>query len=281
MAGRLGEWSVEDLLQIAKITRKTTSIELVGDARSGVIFLRDGALVHAELTGEAAPVGDHFSCMVEVVGSLASIDEGTFSFGTQEVPSHTERPIDVKALFAAIENDLAREKRLSELGINAFDGLGMVRHVSDPLSLKPAAWQLICDLVPAFSVADLERRLGRRRAVAVVITLEALGILARSVEPSAGEDEDDADQPRSSGEASWLEDSHQPTGPDEFAVGERIEQSDLFLGASPVVEVFGAPGTMHEVLAPSEMTLVSDVLGDLRSRFRSGSGQTLEPDDES
>lgn len=51
----------------------------------------------------------------------------------------------------------------------------------------------------------------------------------------------------------------------------------------PIVEIFGHPPVhrpMHEVVAPSETTLVSDVLGDLRSRFRSGGGQFYAPEEE-
>ncbi|MGF1668775.1 MAG: DUF4388 domain-containing protein [Acidimicrobiia bacterium] len=360
MAGRLGEWSVEDLLQIAKITQKTTSIELIGKDRSGVIYLRDGGVVDAELIGVDQPAGDRFSRVVEVIIALTGIEVGSFQFGTREVPFVEERPVDINAVFAALEKDLAREKRLVDLGISGLEGLGVARHVADPLTLKPAVWQLLADLIEPFSLTNLERRVGRRKAVAIVLTLDAIGVLSRDVElpeprppmvqavlaesnpepvhdgvmmesvemPEPAQDpgwadeaawaraglsadSDDcppgdlptdspadapADSPAeadatvpvesNSGEAAQPADSSGLEEPEPIeARRETVDEDtsvpepmgEVYTG-EPVVEIFGMPShRMHEVVTPSETTLVSDVLGDLRSRFRSGRGQTLEP----
>jgi hypothetical protein len=335
MAGRLGEWSVEDLLQIARITQKTTSIELIGEDRSGVIYLRDGGVVNAELLGVEQPAGDRFSRVVEVIVALTGIEVGSFQFGTREVPLSEERPVDINAVFAALEKDLAREKRLVDLGISGLEGLGVARHITEPLTLKPAVWQLLADLIEPFSLTALERRVGRRKAVAMVLTLEAIGVLSRDVElpepllPVAMSDPPDPSQSVDDGvaamepvempevvegpgwadEATWaragLPDPHRDQAPDRDAMvevadptespePEPIETTEATASADrqapepepmgeaytgePIVEIFGLPAPlMHEVVAPSETTLVSDVLGDLRSRFRSGRGQTLEP----
>ncbi len=347
MAGRLGEWSVEDLLQIAKITQKTTSIELIGEHRSGVIYLRDGGVVDAELLGSDQPAGDRFSRVVEVIIALTGIEVGSFEFGTREVPFTEERPLDINAVFAALEKDLAREKRLVDLGISGLEGLGVSRHIAEPLTLKPAVWQLLADLIEPFSLTDLGRRVGRRKAVAMVLTLDAIGVLSRDVElpppplpmmmpdvagATSGPDGDDAlavepvempgpvEHPGWADEAAWAraglpdapegdppgddaveepglhgsEEVAQPSPPPGTedpgtvaAVGETVGAderpperetvAEVYTG-EPIVEIFGLPAPpMHEVVAPSETTLVSDVLGDLRSRFRSGRGQTLEP----
>jgi hypothetical protein len=373
MAGRLGEWSVEDLLQIAKITQKTTSIELIGEDRSGVIYLRDGGVVNAELLGVDQPAGDRFSRVVEVIIALTGIEVGSFQFGTREVPFIEERPVDINAVFAALEKDLAREKRLVDLGVTGLEGLGVARHIAEPLTLKPAVWQLLADLIEPFSLAGLERRVGRRKAVAMVLTLEAIGVLSRDVElpappqpvippqPTPEPPHDGvvamesvempapAEDPGWADEAAWARaglpadtDDHPPADtpahphdqlddqppaefPAEFPAddaahasggvdlpddpgpssgdalpsdpaggeepapiepsGEPVDGStaepaavgEVYTG-EPIVEIFGLPShRMHEVVTPSETTLVSDVLGDLRSRFRSGRGQTLEP----
>lgn len=332
MAGRLGEWSVEDLLQIAKITQKTTSIELIGEERSGVIYLRDGGVVDAELLGVEQPAGDRFSRVVEIIVALTGIEVGSFQFGTREVPFSEERPVDINAVFAALEKDLAREKRLVDLGISGLEGLGVARHIAEPLTLKPAVWQLLADLIEPFSLTALERRVGRRKAVAIVLTLEAIGVLSRDVElpeprmamaavepaeripkpvddgmaamepvemPAPAENGGWADQ--AAWAAAGLPDSHHdpasgreaavevadPAGsPVREATGTPDRDQPVIepepVGEAhtrePIVEIFGLPApSMHEVVAPSETTLVSDVLGDLRSRFRSGRGQTLEP----
>jgi hypothetical protein len=346
MAGRLGEWSVEDLLQIAKITQKTTSIELIGEDRSGVIYLRDGGVVDAELLGVAQPAGDRFSRVVEIIIALTGIEVGSFEFGTREVPFSEERPVDINAVFAALEKDLAREKRLVDLGISGLEGLGVARHIAEPLTLKPAVWQLLADLIEPFSLTDLERRVGRRKAVAMVLTLEAIGVLSRNVElpeppqpvisadpagpapeppddgvmamesvelpapvedpgwadeaawaraglPAAPEEAQTADDPVDEPSAPGPEMAAHPSRPTGTEVPGRVDDpgetpesgeppaeetvAETYPG-EPIVEIFGLPTPpMHEVVAPSETTLVSDVLGDLRSRFRSGRGQTLDP----
>jgi hypothetical protein len=280
MSGRLGEWTVEDLLQIARITQKTTSIEMIGEGCSGVIYLRDGAVVHAELHGDQPPPGDRFSQVVEVIVTLASIVEGTFEFGNLQVPYSDDQPIDVKSVFAAMEKDHAREKRLAQLGVSSTEGLGLSRNVGDVLTLKPAAWQLIADLVEPFTIASLEKRIGRRKAVAIVLTLEAVGLLVRNVAVPLATGRRTTAQSRSA-EVGVTPALPKPVVERHSAGGWEVEASD---GAGePIVEIFGQPPVprpMHEVVTPSETTLVSDVLGDLRSRFRSGGGQFYSPDDE-
>lgn len=319
MAGRLGEWTVEDLLQIAKVTQKTTSIELIGEECSGVIYLREGSIVHAEIVGRPVPAGERFSQVVEIVVALAGIEEGTFEFGSRDVPDSDERPIDVKAVFAAVEKDMAREKRITDLGISPGEGLGAARHVTESLVLKPAVWQLLSDLIEPFTLADLERRVGRRRAVAMVLALEAVGVLARDVPISETADalapDPEPQQPVSdpapvveappvddspieeqfteavSDGRSPIEETETPSAtPTDVPVTEEehptvtwdsepvpLPPEEAYSG-EPIVEIFGMETpVMHEVVTPSETTLVSDVLGDLRSRFRSGRGQTLDP----
>jgi len=310
MSGSLGEWSVEDLLQIAKITHKSASIDLVGERFAGAVYLRDGAVVDAEVFGQPATGGDRFSRIVEAIGRLVGIEDGTFEFGTRDLPRPPERPIETKAIFAAIEKDLFREKRLTDLGVSSGEGLALNRHIGDQLSLKPAAWQLIADLVEPFSIDALEARVGRRKAVATILTLEALGVLKRNAEILAGDwtdqapvinddgwadiaDEDsridpapdeagdDADDPNVEGvqdsdstdqEAGWGTESsaewpvvEQHSEPDE--VDDPVTSEDALISSEPVVEIFGI-GPMHEVVAPSDTTLVTGVLGDMKSRFR-------------
>lgn len=308
MAGRLGEWTVEDLLQIARVTQKTTSIELIGEEHSGVIYLREGSIVHAEILHRPLPAGDRFSQVVEAVVALAGMGPGSFEFGTREVPWLDERPIDVKAVFAAMEKDMAREKRIADLGISPGEGLGAIRHITESLVLKPAVWQLLSDLIEPFSLADLQRRVGRRRAVAMVLALEAVGVLARDlpiaeVGPERWEPEPLAEaayeqpepveslspdpEPPEDVSADEPDPPEGPTGEPAMQLEERVVTWDSepvplppeeAYSGEPIVEIFGMESpVMHEVVAPSETTLVSDVLGDLRSRFRSGRGQTLDP----
>jgi hypothetical protein len=392
MSGRLGEWSVADLLQIARITQKTTSIEVVGESRAGVIYLREGRIVDAFANDPSEAAGDRMSRIIGAVLALSSIRDGTFEFGTRDVPLG-ERPIDVKVVLDAIEKDLAREKRLAELGMTDDERFGASPVVGAPVTLQPVAWALLTQLITPFTLTELEARVGRRKAVATVLMLDGAGVLARGVDEPAdhpadqdhpsvavsGEDWERAGaQPEASETAvdtsSSERDSHSagsgPPSPEERAgpselAGPIVEAFDqpvppgpvsgdapfveIFdqpmlpvprLGDAPIVEIFEdsaasdsgraalpapeatveldepdptlevaesdvrpprpweeSPGPsvgvpqpaetlemsgpdMHEVVIPSDTTLVSDVLSDLRSRFRSGKNVTNEPDDD-
>lgn len=342
MSGRLGEWSIEDLLQIARITHKTTSIEVRSDQLTGAVFLRDGSIVDAVIDGEPPLPGSRFSQVVEVIEAMAAIEDGTFEFGTRQLPVVDDRPIEVSAITTAMEKDGMREKRLAELGIDPGERVALDRHIEDAITLKPAVWQLLADLVDVFSLSTLAQRMGRRKAVATLLTLDALGVLARDLpidppaverhasppavnpEPDrtplktpAGEPEGEPAQPAESPVPS------PPVDADVPSTGESAVQADVAADAThpesddvelfvpdlafdpgevssphadtedaeapyvraddePVVEIFEASvapqasGEMHEVVTPSETTLVSDVLSDMRSRFRTQRYEEIE-----
>lgn len=298
MSGRLGEWSIEDLLQIARITHKTTSIEVIGERQSGVIFLRSGAIVDAHIDGKTPPGGSRFSQVVEAIERLSALEDGSFQFGTREVPFHEDRPIEVSAVTAAMEKDAVREKRLAELGMGPAEVITVARHVDGPLNIKPAVWQLVADLVEPFSLVSLEQRMGRRKAVATLLTLEAMGVLARDHRPDAeivvpgggtaptmpplaadqqGAKGVDEGEPIPVGASS----DEIVESPWEGPVPDPV--SEPHSGQEPIVEIFGMTPAhdepMHEVVAPTDTILVSDVLGDMRSRFRSRP-MHYEPDDD-
>ncbi len=318
MSGRLGEWSIEDLLQIARITHKTTSIEVAGEHISGVIYLRNGAIVDAEVAGVEAASGSRFSQIVEAIEALSLIEEGSFEFGDRAPPPVDDRPIEVAAVTAAMQKDALREKRLTDLGLEGAEGLSINRHIDDSVTIKPAVWQLLIDLIDPFTLASLQQKMGRRKAVATLLTLDALGVLLRGQEVIASEtprggpgpvvdevsqDVEDvgndgviADEPDVQEDRAVEDDD---AGDGESPVGEADLESDpvpefvempaeevlevpedsrlqsaipLHIDA-PIVEIFEPdrlPGIapMHEVVTPSETTLVEDVLGDMRNRFR-------------
>lgn len=293
MSGSLGEWSIEDLLQIARITHKTTCIEVKGPTSSGAIFLRDGAVVDAVVHGMVVAGGSRFSQVIEAIERLSAIEDGAFEFVARPMPEIADHPIEVPAVTAAMEKDAIREKRLTDLGVDPLDGLVIGRHIDGALSVKPAVWQLLADLVEPFSLESLQRRMGRRKAVATLLTLDALGVLEPHDGPVAGPE---------SAQQEAVPDSESPPDPalpvDPFSSVDGAdvepdatesaqadtdpwseESSETSVPASenlePIVEIFGlddtldtGTDTMHEVVTPSETTLVSDVLGDMRSRFR-------------
>ncbi len=318
MSGRLGEWSIEDLLQIARITHKTTSIEVAGQHISGVIYLRNGAIVDVEVVGVEAASGSRFSQIVEAIQALSLIEEGSFEFGDRLPPPVDDRPIEVAAVTAAMQKDALREKRLTDLGLEGAEGLSINRHIDDSITIKPAVWQLLIDLIDPFTLASLQQKMGRRKAVATLLTLDALGVLLRRQELIASENADDVPAPVLDGVSRDIEDvgNHDAIADEPDAVEDRAVVDDHFgdgeppVGETdlesdsvsefvemtadevleapedahlqsatplhvdgPIVEIFEPdrlPGVapMHEVVTPSETTLVEDVLGDMRNRFR-------------
>jgi hypothetical protein len=294
---------MEDLLQIARIAQKSTSIEVVGETIGGVIYFRDGAVVDAVIEGRPLPAGNRFSQIVEAIEILAAVEIGTFEFGDLRSPNGEDRPIDVSAIAVAMEKDTLREKRLVDLGLGAVESLAIDRHVSSPVTLDPAVWQLIVDLIEPFSLGSLESKMGRRKAVATMLTLDALGVLGRNdvpphlspgADPSAAVDEasrelsthvsSEADQPSADDgepdaevfDMDWEVDGG--TADDLQSVAPSDDASRPI--DVPVVEVFAQTsreerGPLREVVAPVETTLVTGVLGDMRTRFR---GRTPRPD---
>jgi hypothetical protein len=180
------------------------------------------------------------------------------------------------------------------------------------MSIKPAVWQLLADLVDAFSLETLQARMGRRKAVATLLTLDALGVLDRRDEAAASPPA----PPPVEGPTMEISTPEEPQGPpleseapEDVLFEPEIFESGGFAGPTPLlpddqnpwiaeppgvsdgeppaaeersspeersVEIFepldgdsqAPPSPMHEVVTPSETTLVSDVLGDMRSRFR-------------
>jgi hypothetical protein len=327
MSGSLGEWSIEDLLQIARITHKTTCVEIRGPQVSGAIFLRDGAVVDALVDDGLRGGGSRFSQVVEAIEVLSATEDGSFEFSSRSAPEVSDRPIEVPAITAAMEKDTLREKRLADLGVDNLESLAIGRHIEGPMSIKPAVWQLLADLVDSFSLEMLQARMGRRKAVATLLTLDALGVLERhgealvpvgptdresspperapapemSSEPGEDEEVEDvlfeplafedpsATDPPSAFDETQTEESPPPLPDDQDSwISSSAEPPDAAAqeGSAadpdePIVEIFEPiddpdgdhvedepPMDMHEVVTPSETTLVSDVLGDMRSRFR-------------
>lgn len=321
MSGSLAEWSVEDLLHLVRITEKTTSISLVGATRTGVIHLRDGAMVGVAVDPSSGDAGDDFSRAVDGIRALTELGEGSFEFGPLQLPEGGPA-FDIDDLLAAVHKDVAREERVRALGITDEQPLALSELPSSAVTFQVQAWQLLAPLVPSFRLRDLDRRFGRGRAVATVLMLEALGVLDRGgaagsgnglvpsplTVPQAGPPGTplpsplaagaDGRVPSGGGVESMEEDLPEPEvlrsgesgDPRGMASGPPVSDSQATapppaslprrptvvdpgetLGAH-YVEVFDDPAGAG--IVPAEggptLTLVPDVLDDLRSRFRTG-----------
>ncbi|HWL48633.1 MAG TPA: DUF4388 domain-containing protein, partial [Acidimicrobiia bacterium] len=81
LSGQLSDWSINDLLQIMQVTKKTGSLDIEGERRGRVHF-RDGRVTGAELTGfEGAHTGSDLAGVADILYVLSSVAEGSFSVG--------------------------------------------------------------------------------------------------------------------------------------------------------------------------------------------------------
>ena len=311
MSGSLAEWSVEDLLHLVRITQKTTSIRLIGATTSGAVHLSEGTIAAVEVDPFPGDAGDEFSRVVDGIRALIEQTEGTFEFCPPDFVDTGAR-FDIEDVLAAVAKDIRREQRLGDLGITGDQPLALTNSPSGPVTFQVQAWQLLAPLVPTFSLDELDARFGRGRAVATVLILDSLGVLQRRPgipwpESTGGERVDEvardtaAPSPPAPGalaeeaEAVELLDSNdgeeeaemQPFTPtvvfgDDSGVGPVLEAPRAALvplmdGGDTLgahyVEVFDHPSRPGSASPDGDLTLVSGVLNDIRSRFRTGPSQ--------
>jgi hypothetical protein len=306
MSGSLAEWSVEDLLHLVRITQKTTSIRLIGASRRGAVHLSHGAIVAVEVDPSPGDAGDDFSRAVDGIRAFTGLVEGTFEFCSPDFVDSGAR-FDIEHILAAVAKDIRREQRLQDLGISNDQPLGLTDRPAGPVAFQVQAWQLLAPLVPAFSLDHLDARFGRGRAVATVLMLDALGVLERRpltdepdvadglpVEVTGGAMTAPPPEPSeiSGGEAETaappespsVEEAPMPYAqverfPDDPHIGEPPRAALVPLGdagdtlGAHYVEIFDHPSRPASGTPDGDLTLVSGVLNDIRSRFRTGPSQ--------
>ena len=174
LSGQLSDWSINDLLQIMQVTKKTGSLDIEGQRRGRVHF-REGRVTGAELTGsEGAHAGSDRAGVADILYVLSSVAEGSFSVGAADGPDAKgwtveEVLIDVEAL-QTVEGEVA------ETGLFEANGVKLIHEIADPVTLDPGDWQTFVNLVPAFSFGALESRYGRGTAVRMFHTLNRMGL---------------------------------------------------------------------------------------------------------
>ena len=86
LSGQLSDWSINDLLQIMQVTKKTGSLDIEGQRRGRVHF-REGRVTGAALTGLAgAHAGSDRADVADILYVLSSVAEGSFSVGAADGP---------------------------------------------------------------------------------------------------------------------------------------------------------------------------------------------------
>ena len=178
LAGRLADWSVPDLLQIMRITNKTGSLEIEGPMRKGVIYFREGRIVGARLdpAGPDRPDQDLKDTVIEAVYVLQLLQDGTFAVGDVEIDD-VDVDWDPPEILEAAQTQLEVEEEIRRNGIGDDTALRLARRVSEPVMLSPDEWAVLADLTSSFSLAELEWRLGRSRAVSAIRSFRDAGVI--------------------------------------------------------------------------------------------------------
>ncbi len=147
--GSIQELPVPDIIQLVSVSGKTGMFMLVRGPERGLIYLRNGRIVHAELgtlTGE------------EAVYALAIWSTGDFQFTPgKETESATIDKTNTSLLMEAA-------RRLDEWKVLArkIPGVDYVpvlkgREMSEPVSLSPPEWNLVIRIDGRKTVEDLAR----------------------------------------------------------------------------------------------------------------------------
>jgi Domain of unknown function (DUF4388) len=175
LSGQLSDWSINDLLQIMQVTKKTGSLDIEGQRRGRVHF-REGRVTGAELTGfEGAQAGSDLAGIAGILYVLATVAEGSFSVGAADGPD--SKGWTVEEVLVDVEALQTLEGEVAETGLFEANGVKLINEIGDPVTLDPAEWQTFANLVPAFSFGALEARYGRGTAVRMFHTLNRMGLV--------------------------------------------------------------------------------------------------------
>jgi hypothetical protein len=280
LSGQLSDWSINDLLQIMQVTKKTGSLDIEGQRRGRVHF-REGRVTGAELVGaQGAYAGNDRAGVADILYVLSTVEEGSFSVGAADGPD--TKGWTVEEVLLDVEGLQSLEGEVVASGLFDANAVKLIPEIEEPVSIEPGDWQVFVNLVPTFTFDALESRYGRGGAVRIFHTLHRLGLadtvlhqegesdwldrLAEGVAPGSAV----SDWPGEAGEFGSLSGDHSDDGEDE----ERAAQVDDE-EAEPIVPPVKAPRIPSElkgVSAPASTTLTDGVYDEIR-RLRSRVGE--------
>ena len=229
LSGQLSDWSINDLLQIMQVTKKTGSLDINGERRGRVHFV-DGAVTGAELSGERGKYqGSDKDAIADILYVLSTLETGSFGVGAADGPDG--EGFAVEDIMDEVSALRSLEGEVIEAGLFEAPGVKLISDLSEPMTMEPEDWQVIVSLVQPFTFDVLESRLGRGGAVRIFHTLHRLGV----VELISGDDESEwLDQlagglSRASSEPMWLEQTSEvvSNGPKHIADSEGDDEDQL------------------------------------------------------
>jgi Domain of unknown function (DUF4388) len=286
LSGQLSDWSINDLLQIMQVTKKTGSLDIEGERRGRIHFV-EGAVTGAELAGAKGSYrGTDRGAIADILYVLSTLDTGSFGVGPADGP--TTEGFAVEDVLGEVTALKSLEGEVIDAGLFEAPGVRLVREVGDPISLEPDDWQVLVALVQPFTFDFLEGRVGRGGAVRIFHTLHRLGVI------EAVEDDDEsawldqlADGVANSSEPLWLEQvpdepspkhvaPEEPVTPEPVAVAVEPDPEPVAEKADSDTELVSVPEVPHErtpagirgVSAPASTTLTDGVYDEIR-RLRS------------
>jgi hypothetical protein len=278
LTGQLADWSVEQLLQILRITEKTASMSVDTVGFSAVLYFVEGKMVDAKFDADT-PVDDPQQRMVEAVAKLMAAPDGKFDIGTEMSPSAGD-PIPIPDLMSAVAIWRSTEGELAAIGVLDAEALRLLRRSDGPLLIAPESWLAVARFAGSITFRELESRLGRIGAIEVIRTLRDLGVLEMSVRKTPTGEEPAAPEPDARQFADFLSDDGapepaeaegEPGSAEEGLVGEEPSPGDdeKLTAGEEDGDVYVRPRReMRAVITPAETTLVPGVLSDIRTRFR-------------
>lgn len=254
LSGQLSDWSIQDLLSIMQVTKKTGSLDIDGDRR-GRIHFRSGAVTGAELSGsKGSYVGSDRGAIADILYVLSTLRQGSFAVGAADGPETSGW--SVEDVLHDVESLRVLEGEVIDAGLFEAAGIRLNPSINGPLTIDPSDWAVMVSLVQPFSFNYLESRMGRGGAVRVFHTLHRLGVVSKI---ETGDDESEwldqiADEvgteltPPAAPEPVWIE----------------VDDSKNHVEEIVVPEPEGAVG----VSAPASTTLTDGVYDEIR-RLRS------------
>jgi len=205
LSGQLSDWSINDLLQIMQVTKKTGSLDIEGERRGRIHFV-DGAVTGAELSGEKGIYeGTDRASVADILYVLSTLETGSFGVGPADGPDGdgfaVEDVMDEVSALRSLEGEVI------DAGLFEAAGVKLISQIDESITMEPQDWQVLVSLVQPFTFDYLESRVGRGGAVRIFHTLHRLGV----AEAISGDDESEwLDQlagglSRKTTDAMWLE----------------------------------------------------------------------------
>ena len=287
LSGSLSNWSVNDLLQIMRVTAKTATLRIDG-SRPGVIHFSDGRIVGAGLAGQRIPrsAEEALRATVDSLHVLTSTADGAFLVAEPDFDPAL-RGWDVAEVMMEVDRLRQMENEVTSQGVTESTSLRLASEVATPVTLHSEEWAAVCALVPSFSLSSLQGAFGNSRALQFLSALlgRGLTVAAPDTQVEVAIDTIPVPEPIVLNEVSvvvneepeppildWLGD-HQVEGAVDLSPGATDDDDEDYEDEEEEeeeeYEVDPNRRALRSVVASPETTLVSNVLGDMR-KLRTG-----------